>query len=59
MAAVVDAKPTMATTTVKRGTSSGLAFMKIPREAVFGFRALPPGPWAAADVPSVGEATGR
>lgn len=57
MAAVVDAKPTMAMTTVKRATRSGLGFMLVPGEVVFAFRALPPGPSDAVDASSVGEPT--
>jgi hypothetical protein len=59
MAAVVDAKPTMAMAVVTRVASIGLAFMRLPWEELFGFIALPLGPWAAADAPSVGEPTAR
>jgi hypothetical protein len=55
MAAVVHAKPTMAMAVVTRVASIGLAFMRLPWEEGFGFRALPLGPWAAADASSVGE----
>jgi hypothetical protein len=53
--ALVDAKPTMAMAVVTRAASIGLAFMRLPWEEVFGFRALPLGPRAAADASSVGE----
>jgi len=52
---VVDAKPTMAMAVVTRAASNGLAFMRLPWGEVFGFIALPLGPWAAADVSSVGD----